>query len=225
MRFTLASAVVAASYAAAQTTHTIMVGQNSTLTYNPPNITANAGDIVTFVFTSKNHTVTQSSFPEPCTQLTNTSVTPNVVGISSGFVPVAANSSTFPTWSFSLTDTNPLWFFCLQSNPANHCQAGMVFSINATPQKPYDQFLAAAKASNGSVPNPQTNGAATTPSQNGVVSGNDTNTPNASSTSAPNGTPVGSGPAAASSSGAALPNVKTPSLVLGALAVALGVAL
>jgi len=145
MRFTLASAVVAASYAAAQTTHTIMVGQNSTLTYNPPNITANAGDIVTFVFTSKNHTVTQSSFPEPCTQLTNTSVTPNVVGISSGFVPVAANSSTFPTWSFSLTDTNPLWFFCLQSNPANHCQAGMVFSINATPQKPYDQFLAAAK--------------------------------------------------------------------------------
>lgn len=224
MRFTLATALVAAGYAAAQTTHTIMVGENSTLTYNPPNITANAGDIVTFVFTSKNHTVTQSSFPEPCTQLTNTTVTPNVVGISSGFVPVPANASTFPTWSFSLTDTNPLWFFCLQSNPAVHCKAGMVFSINATPAKPYDQFLAAAKGTNASVPNPQTLGSATTPSQDGVVSGNDTNTPSSSTT--PNGTPVGSGASpSASSPGAALPNVKAPSLVLGVLAVALGAAL
>jgi len=222
MRFATATALVAAGCAAAQTTHTVMVGQNMSLTYNPPNITANTGDIVTFVFTSKNHTVTQSTFAAPCTQLTNTSVTPNVVGISSGYVSAPANVTEFPTWSFSLTDTKPLWFFCLQGN---HCQQGMVFSINATPEKPYDQYLAAAKASNVSTPNPQTLGAATTPSQNNTISGGDTGAP--SSGTAPNGTPVqsGNGSPAASSPGAALPNVKAPSLALGVLAAILGAAL
>jgi len=224
MFFTVATAFVAALSVSAQTTHTVMVGQNQSLTYNPPNITASAGDIVSFVFTSKNHTVTQSTFAAPCTQLTNATVTPNIVGISSGFVAVQANASDLPTWSFSLTDTSPLWFFCLQ---ANHCQQGMVFSINATPNKTYDQFLTAAKATNGSTPNPQTLGAATSPTQNGTVSnGPDTNAPSSSST--PNGTPSVSQSGAApstSSPGAALPNVKVPSLALGVLAVALGVAL
>lgn len=227
MFFSVATILVAALSVSAQspTTHTVMVGQNGTLTYNPSNITAAMGDIVSFVFTSKNHTVTQSTFAAPCTQLTNASVTPNVVGISSGFVPVQANASDLPTWSFALTDTNPLWFFCLQGS---HCQAGMVFSINATPQKTYDMFLTAAKATNGSVANPQTLGAATTP--NGTVSnGPDTGSPSSSTTSAPNGTPAvsQSGTAAPSSSspGAALANVKAPSIVLGALAVMLGVAL
>jgi len=227
MFFSLATVLVAAVSVAAQTTQTVMVGQNGTLTYNPSNITAAAGDIITFVFTSKNHTATQSTFAAPCTQLTNASVTPNIVGISSGFVPVPANSSEFPTWSFSVTDTTPLWFFCLQ---ANHCQQGMVFSINATPQKSYDMYLAAAKASNASIPNPETLGAATTPSQNGTANGPDTGSPSSSTTSAPNGTPAvsqsGSGAAPSQSSpGAAIPNVKAPSLIIGALAVALGVAL
>lgn len=106
----------------------------------------------------------------------------------------------------------------------------MVFSINATPLKPYDQFLAAAKASNASVPNPQTLGAATDPSQNGTIAqGPDTNAPSSSST--PNGTPAVSGSgtgtdaAPAQSSGAALPNMRAPSLAIGALAVVLGAAL
>jgi len=221
MRFTLATALVAAGCAVAQTTHTVMIGQNMSLTYNPPNITASTGDIVTFVFTSKNHTVTQSTFATPCTQLTNTSVTPNIVGISSGYVSATGNITEFPTWSFSLTDTKPLWFFCLQ---ANHCQQGMVFSINAMPDKSHDMYVTNAKASNASIPNPQTLGAATTPSQNNTISGGDTGTPSSSST--PNGTPVTSGGApAASSPGAALPNVKVPSLALGVLAVVLGAAL
>jgi len=218
-----ASALLAALSVSAQTTHTVMVGFNETLTYQPNNITASSGDIITFVFTSKNHTATQSSFVEPCTQLTNTSVTPNIVGISSGFMPVAANATEFPTWSFSLTDTSPLWFFCLQ---ADHCQKGMVFSINATPAKTFAAFQAAAEQTNATVPNPQTGGAATTPNQNGTTSGSDTNAPSASTT--PNGSPAvsGSGSSAAptTSNGAAL-GLKAPSVVLGALAVVLGVSL
>jgi plastocyanin len=228
MLFTLAasSLLAALSVSAQSATHTVMVGFNSTLTYNPSNITASPGDVVTFVFTSKNHTATQSTFPAPCTQLTNTSVTPNVVGISSGFMPVAANASEFPTWSFSVTDTTPLWFFCLQ---ANHCQQGMVFSINATPEKTFDAFQTAAKQTNQSVPNPQTLGAATTPNQNGTANGPDTGAPSTSSTpSTPNGSPSvsgsGTGASPSPSNGAAL-GLKAPSLAMGVLAVVLGVSL
>jgi len=226
MFFTLAaSALVAALSVSAQTTqttHTVMVGFNETLTYNPSNITANPNDVVTFVFTSKNHTATQSSFVAPCTQLTNTSVSPTIVGISSGFMPVAANASSFPTWSFSVTDTTPLWFFCLQEN---HCQQGMVFSINATPLKTFADFQTAAKATNASVPNPETLGAATVPNQNGTANGNDTTSPSASTT--PNGSPSvsGSGSTASPSTTGAAVGLKAPSLALGALAVVLGVSL
>jgi len=227
MRFTIATALLASVYVSAQssTTHTVMVGLNQSLTYNPSNITAAAGDIVTFVFASKNHTVTQSTFAAPCTQLTNTTVTPNIVGISSGFVPVANGSTDLPTWSFSVTDTTPLWFFCLQ---ANHCQQGMVFSINANANKTYDAYLAAAKLTTSSVPNPQTLGAATSP-QN-ATSPTDVTSAAASSTAAPNGSPSGvsgsgSAPSASTTPGAAPPSLRASSVLLGSLAVLMGVAL
>jgi len=227
MFFTLATTLIAALSVSAQTTHTITVGAGGNLTYTPSNITAAAKDIVTFVFTTKNHTVTQSTFAEPCTQLTNTSVTPNIVGISSGFVPINGTPAEFPTWSFTVTDTSPLWFFCLQ---ANHCQQGMVFSINATPQKSYDAFLTAAKASNASVPNPQTGGAASPP----AASGTDITNPTASSTpagsatggsasaGAPSSTQTGAAPS--QTTGAAVSN-NVPSLAMGALALVLGISL
>lgn len=56
---------------AAPTTHTIQVGGldaagKPILKYDPPSISANKGDTVTFVFGLKNHTVTQSTFGFPC---------------------------------------------------------------------------------------------------------------------------------------------------------------
>jgi len=232
MFFTLATAFAAALSVSAQTTHTVTVGLNGTLTYTPANITAAKGDIVSFVFATGNHSVTQSTFAQPCTQLTNTTVTPNVVGISSGFVK-APPSGDLPTWSFAVSDTaTPLWFFCLQGK---HCQQGMVFSINATPEKSHDAYVQAAKSSNASIPNPETQGAATNPSQNGTNSAPGINNPTSSTT--PNGTPAGqsgspsqtsgssSGAAPSQSSGAAIPNVQVPSLALGALALVFGVSL
>jgi plastocyanin len=55
--------------------HKITVGANGQLAYNPPNITAAIGDTVTFEFHPKNHTVTQSSFNDPCRPLADTSKT------------------------------------------------------------------------------------------------------------------------------------------------------
>ncbi|KAJ7157028.1 hypothetical protein C8R43DRAFT_836006, partial [Mycena crocata] len=97
------------------------------LAFSPSNITANVGDTIAFQFQGKNHSVTQSTFANPCAIQT----TP-AQGIDSGFQAVAADATQLPEWSFTVDNaTAPLWFFCAQTAPANHCQAGMVFSVNA----------------------------------------------------------------------------------------------
>ena len=47
-------------------------------------------------------------------------------------MPVDANATTFPTWSVTVNNTQPLWFYCRQHAPtgASHCGAGMVFAVN-----------------------------------------------------------------------------------------------
>ncbi|KAH9985428.1 hypothetical protein BJV74DRAFT_717998, partial [Russula compacta] len=83
------------------------------------------GDTVLFVFHPKNHSVTQSSFAEPCTPLAG--------GFDSGFHPVAIGTSDdFPTFSITVNDTNPIWVHCEQdaNTAASHCGKGMVFAVN-----------------------------------------------------------------------------------------------
>jgi plastocyanin len=54
------------------TDHQIVVGDSGQLSYNPANITGVAiGDTVTFTFRPKNHTVTQSTFANPCQRMDN----------------------------------------------------------------------------------------------------------------------------------------------------------
>ncbi|KAF8175726.1 hypothetical protein K438DRAFT_1727633 [Mycena galopus ATCC 62051] len=120
--------------------HLIKVGLNSTggsaLQFTPSNISAALGDTVTFEFHAKNHTVTQSSFPEPCKKLAETSTT-GQIGFESGFVPVnETQTSNFPTFTITVNDTAPIWGYCGQQGPPIHCQSGMVFSINAVESGP-----------------------------------------------------------------------------------------
>lgn len=49
--------------------HKIIVGADGQLVYSPSNIQAAINDTVTFEFRPKNHTVTQSSFSNPCVAL------------------------------------------------------------------------------------------------------------------------------------------------------------
>jgi len=144
MHFAVLSTVVTilAGIVSAQTTHKVMVG-NGGLTFNPPQVTAAVGDIVSFEFHPKNHTLTQSTFDNPCTPLAG--------GVDSKFMPVAAAATQFPVYSFRINEVVPLWFYCAQGA---HCQAGMVMAINAaaTGDKTYDNFLAKAKgATSGAV--------------------------------------------------------------------------
>jgi len=138
MHFSFAiAAITLASIVFAETIN-VLVGLNNTLTFTPENVTANAGDVVAFTFLSQNHSVTQSTFAEPCIHM----VTPSV-GVDSGFQAVPDGANVFPEYSFTiLDDQTPFWFFCAQV--PNHCQEGMVFAINPTPDKNFTAFKATA---------------------------------------------------------------------------------
>jgi len=146
-----AAFVAAAASLASAADHLVLVGDNG-LDFNPTTVAAAAGDNVIFEFRAKNHTVTQSSFAQPCTFL-QTAAGP---GVDSGYQPVPAGATSFPQWSITVDNaTAPLWFYCKQGA---HCQAGMVFAINPNAEKTFEAFQAAAKAGGGAA-----SGSATAP--------------------------------------------------------------
>jgi len=136
MRFAILSVALAALSASAANV-TVVVGgaaASPSLVYNPSNVKIENGDTVTFQFVAKNHTVTQSTFANPCTPMPG--------GVNSGYMAVAAGATQFPSWSFTVTNASaPLWFFCAQPG---HCEKGMVFAINPTAEKSFATFQATA---------------------------------------------------------------------------------
>jgi plastocyanin len=148
--------------------HKIIVGGPGKLVYDPSNITAQAGDTVTFEFHQKNHTATQSTFAAPCRALTLTS-TSGQVGFDSGFMAVADNAATFPTYTIQVNDTSPIWVYCKQTS---HCGQGMVFSVNAVESGPnnFGAFQDKAKQLNGSSSSTSSSGAPAPSSSSGASS-------------------------------------------------------
>jgi len=128
------------------TDHRITVGgPGGVIAFSPANITAQVGDTITFVFQQKNHTVTASSFGAPCVDLLSST---GQAGFDSGFMPVAADATTFPTYTVQVNNTTPIWAFCRQTG---HCGQGMVFAANAveSSSKSFETFQALAKQLNG----------------------------------------------------------------------------
>jgi len=130
--------------------HKVIVGAGGQLVFDPQHIKALPRDIVTFEFRQKNHTVTQSSFADPCRKLT---VNGAAIGFDSDFMPVADGATTFPTWNFTVKDTAPVWAYCKQKTPVSHCGKGMVFAINSDESGPrnFQAFSDLAKNLNGTV--------------------------------------------------------------------------
>lgn len=126
----------------------VQVAQSG-LTYSPSNINASVGTLITFVFPSNQpHSVTESTFNDPCTPLQG--------GFDSGI-------TTGTTFSVNVTDdSTPIYFMC---KFPGHCGFGMVGTINApaSGNGSTDAFINAAKAigsSESTVPDngPQTGG-------------------------------------------------------------------
>lgn len=72
-----ATANPAAAAPAAATTHQVTVGGAQGLIYSPSEVKAAIGDMVVFTFMAANHTVTQSTFDQPCVAMAG--------GMDSGF--------------------------------------------------------------------------------------------------------------------------------------------
>ncbi|KAJ7090318.1 hypothetical protein B0H15DRAFT_838101 [Mycena belliarum] len=146
---TASSAPSASSGVPTSIDHSIIVGGPNGNFYTPANITAAPGDTVTFHFHEKNHTVTASSFNDPCRPLSLTSTT-GQLGFDSGFMPVSPNAAQFPSFTIQINNTQPLWAYCRQ---LNHCGSGMVFSVNAVENGPnnFAAFKAKAMQLNGTV--------------------------------------------------------------------------
>jgi len=140
-----AAAAPTATAVPSSTDHKIIVGGTGVIAFNPPNITAQVGDTITFEFHQKNHTVTASSFAAPCRDLFSTS---GQAGFDSGFMPVADGETTFPTYTVQVNNTTPIWAFCKQ---ATHCGQGMVFAANTVESGPknFGAFQDLAKQLNG----------------------------------------------------------------------------
>jgi len=124
--------------------HTVSVGASGVLAFDPPRISARPFDTVKFVFYAKAHSVTQSTFDDPCRPF-NVS---GVKGFDSGFMPVANDTTEHPTFDYTVTDTSPVWAYCKQGN---HCGQGMVFAINSDEgtQRDFKAFQNVAKVLNG----------------------------------------------------------------------------
>lgn len=148
----LAAAQSSISAPAGAMTHTVTVGgvkpaadptgtPTPNLAYQPESITANVGDTVLFVFLQANHTVTQSSFANPCVKISG--------GTDSGFMPNPSGAAGV-TFSMPVTASGPLWFYCKQK-VGTHCGKGMVFAINAptTGDKTFSAYKQLAIAQNG----------------------------------------------------------------------------
>jgi len=186
MRLSLAVAALSSLVASVVAKDNLVLVGDGGLTFNPPSVMAAQGDTVTFEFRAKNHSVTQSTFADPCKIMT----TP-AAGVNSGFQAVKNGTTTFAQWSFTVDNgTAPLWFYCAQKTPVNHCQMGMVFAVNPTADKTYEMYLANAKASNSTAP-PPPGGASGAPGASGAAGAG---APGASGGAAP---PGGSAPAGA----------------------------
>ncbi|KAG5648102.1 hypothetical protein DXG03_007137 [Asterophora parasitica] len=149
--------------------HRVIVGGPGKLVFDPPFVAAQPRDTVVFEFRQKNHTVTQSSFADPCRKLASGGFDSDLFSVS---VPVPdSTTSDYPTWSVVVNDTAPVWAYCRQKTPVSHCGAAMVFAINPveTSERNFTAFQNLAKAINGTAA--AANAEPTTgPKNNGAVS-------------------------------------------------------
>ncbi|EXJ66270.1 uncharacterized protein A1O5_10422 [Cladophialophora psammophila CBS 110553] len=116
---------------------------NGSLKYFPNKITAPVGSVVQFQFHPKNHTVTESSFAEPCKPIAANLTSSIRPGQKSGFVPLTGSEPFTPVYNLLVNDTKPIWIYCGQTN---HCQKGMAMVINQNDSSPntIDAYIANA---------------------------------------------------------------------------------
>lgn len=101
----------------------IEVGFQGELAFSPDSVNVPAGTRLRFNFLAKNHTLTQSTFDHPCESSNN---------VDTGFNQFnPSNTSGKYLIDYIVHDQAARYFYCAQTLKSNHCEAGMVFSVNA----------------------------------------------------------------------------------------------
>ncbi|KAI9808213.1 MAG: hypothetical protein M1825_004670 [Sarcosagium campestre] len=130
---------------AAITTVTVGLDAGKTLKFEPPFLKdVVQGTQIHFDFRALNHTLTESSFDDPCKKLPTTAIDTNFQNANKDDVP------NLKPFDFTL-DTGvdkPRWFYCKQANgtPNGHCLKGMVFAINPKSEEQFNEFVTKAAA-------------------------------------------------------------------------------
>lgn len=114
--------------------HEVSVGSFGENRFKPRHIHADIGDVVRFSFNEGNHTVTESTFVNPCSARG---------AFDTNFFHDSHQGATGHDMAVVVDTTNPRWFFCRQTIPTSHCKSGMVFAINAGPH--WFDFVARAR--------------------------------------------------------------------------------
>jgi len=150
------------------------------LTFTPDSFNASVGSKVEFLFYPQTHSVAQASFAEPCVPLANNT------GFFSGGITTSSGANTEKTFTITVNDTKPIWFYC---GFPGHCEAGMVGVINppADGSKTIDQFKAAAAKVAKTVPPSATQGGVIAPQSEVSGTGSATSgSPSSTSSTKPN---------------------------------------
>ncbi|KAF8330985.1 hypothetical protein F5887DRAFT_76369 [Amanita rubescens] len=109
----------------------VQVGPNNQQVFQPQIVNASNGEIIQFIFFPGTHTVTQSSFDQPCTRN----------GFNSGQISVNQNQQQYPTFQIQVNDNQPIYIY---SGADNDCQNGMVFAVNINQQR-FQEFQQRAR--------------------------------------------------------------------------------
>lgn len=117
-------------------THKIQVGAKGKLKFAPRKLDAQVGDILHFQFLAVNHTLTQSTLQNPCS--------PNGI-FDTKFLHANPINRTDNKLTYLVQNSDPQYFYCAQTIPYSHCNAGMVFALN--PGDTFKEFLSNAETS------------------------------------------------------------------------------
>jgi len=157
----------------------ISVGKGG-FTFTPNSVTAAQNDVLAFHFYPGDHSVVEADFSSPCV--------PNSNAFFSGYVQ--GDNKGDMTYLITVNDTNPIWFYCSQSN---HCVSdGMVGVVNPPDGKTAQDFANAAKSvSSASAPASAVGGTSTsllpgstvTPSSSNNSNNSNSNSSNSATTS------------------------------------------
>ena len=110
-------------------THTVAVALGGH-TFVPDVTLAEVGDTIEFQFYPTNHSVIRAEYGYPCIPYEDTGV--DKVGFFSGFKPVDAILPDPPSWSITVNNTDPVFFYCGAPGSCINYQMVGVINPNAT---------------------------------------------------------------------------------------------